>query len=141
MNIVFLDIDGVLQPYNADARFYLGKDDCKKTLKKLSNRFPNINFSEYDISDIIAVLYDWNEQAVSRLKYILESTNSRIIISSDWRSERLPNKMHDLLEIHNLGNYWFKDNIIIRENLSIPKIRHLEIEDSLSKYPIDNFVV
>ena len=141
MNIVFLDIDGVLQPYNAEARFYLGKNDCKKTLKKLSIDLPNIDYSQYDISDIIAVLYDWNDQAVARLKYVLDNTNSKIIISSDWRSERQPNKMHDLLEICNLGKYWFKDNIIVREALTLPKIRHLEIEDSLKKYPIDNFVI
>ena len=141
MNIVFLDIDGVIQPYNAQARFYMRKEDCKNTLMKLETDFPNTDYSQYDISDVIATLYDWNNQAVARIKYILDSTNSKIIVSSDWRSEKLPNKMHDLLQIHNLGDYWYKDNIILRDFNSLSEIRHLEIEDSLKKYPIDNYVI
>lgn len=140
MNIVFLDIDGVLQPYNAETRFYFNNIDQARALKRLKETV-KIDYSQYDISDVLAVAFDWNEQAVARLKYILDKTDSKIIISSDWRSEKYPNKMHDLLEIHQLGKYWFKDNVIIKETLPLPQIRHLEIEDSLKKYPIENFVV
>ena len=83
---------------------------------------------------------DWNEQAVARLKYILDETNAKIIISSDWRSHELPNKMLDLLRIHNLDKYWYADNII-SDLSSNPERRATEIKDSLERYNIDNFIV
>lgn len=140
MNIVFLDIDGVLQPYHAESRFYFTQEDFKRVSKRLLQQ-TGIDYSKYDISDVLAVVYDWNPQAVARLKYVLDATESKIIASTDWKSERFPNKMHDLLGIQGLGDYWFKDNIIVKEAKSLPEIRHLEIEDSLNKYPIDKFVV
>ncbi len=140
MNIVFLDIDGVLQPYHAESRFYFTEKDFKHVSERLLEK-TGIDYLQYDISDVLAVVYDWHPQAVARLKYILDSTESKIIASTDWKSDKYPNKIHDLLEIQGLGKYWYKDNIIIKDILPLPEIRHLEIEDSLRKYPIDNFVV
>ena len=112
MNIVFLDIDGVLQPHYAESRFYFTQEDFKGVAKRLFQQ-TGINYLQYDISDVLAVVYDWNPQAVARLKYILDSTESKIITSTDWKSDKYPNKMRDLLEIQGLGKYWYKDNIII----------------------------
>ena len=53
----------------------------------------------------------------------------------------MPNKMLDLLRIHNLDKYWFKDNIINEEYIPLVQKRALEIKDSLLRYPIDNFVI
>ncbi len=139
MNIVFLDIDGVLQPYNSGYRF-LNVD--KTIIEKLSILY-NTDYSRYDFWDVAAVYYDWDEQAVARLKYILNETNSKIIISSNWRSKTFPNKMIDLLKIHNLDNYWIADNIIFdyQENNTLAKRRSKEINHSLEKYNIKNFVI
>ncbi len=126
MNIVFLDIDGVLQPYNSGYRF-LNVD--KRIIRNLSMQY-NIDYSKYDFWDVASVYYDWDEQAISRLKYILDETNSKIIISSNWRSNIYPNKMRDLLTIQGLGNYWFADNIIFEyeENDTLAKRRAREID-------------
>ena len=137
MKIVFLDIDGVLQPHDSENRFYMSD---KSLVDELSKKH-NINYSDYSIYDVMAVYYDWDEQAIARLKYILEKTNAKIIISSDWRSEKKPNKMADLLEIHGLGKYWFADNEINHDYIPNPQRRALEIKNSLAKYPIEDFVV
>lgn len=141
MNIVFLDIDGVLQPYASNDRFYeIGKKE-KQLITDLSEKY-NVDYAKYNIYDILAVYYDWQKEAVSRLRHILECGNARIIISSDWRSEKLPNKMLDLLKIHDLGSYWFADNIILKNKFLMPwDIRYQEIINSLKQYSINNYVV
>ncbi len=140
MKAVFLDIDGVLQPYESENHFYEINKNTKKLVNDLSEKY-NIDYSKYSIFDVLMVYYDWNREAVKRLKYILDNTESKIIISSDWKSDKLPRKMHDLLKIHDLDKYWYCDNIIIKKPLLAQEIRHLEIEDSLNRYPIDNYVI
>ena len=138
MNIVFLDIDGVLQPHFSNYRF----NADNKIIEMLSKMY-SIDYFRYSFDDVAAVYYDWDEQSVCRLKYILDSTKSKIIISSDWRNNRLPNKMKDLLAIQGLNSYWFADNIELdyQPNNTYIKTRSMEIKDSLNRYSIDNFVV
>ena len=139
MNIVFLDIDGVLQPYDTKNNFYEFDKKNKKLINDLSEKY-NVDYQKY-LYDVLMVYYDWHPQAIARLKKLLEETNAKIIISSDWKSDKLPNKMHDLLKIHDLDKYRYSDNIIIKKPILTQEIRHLEIEDSLKRYPVDNFVV
>lgn len=140
MNIVFLDIDGVLQPYDSENRFYEINKKVKELVKNLSLKY-NTDFSKYSVYDILAVYYDWNIDAVNRLKYVLDETDSKIIISSDWRSSKDIHKMRDLLKIKDLDKYWLADNIIIKDGNSLVENRVLEINDSLKRYPIDNYVI
>ena len=140
MKVVFLDIDGVLQPYDTQNNFYSIDKQNKKLVTDLSIKH-NIDYAKYNIYDILMVYYDWHLKAIARLKSILDDTEAKIIISSDWKSEKLPDKMHDLLAIHDLDKYWYGDNIIIKKPLEAFEIRHLEIEDSLKRYPIDNYVI
>ena len=139
MNIVFLDIDGVLQPYDAEFRF-LNLD--RSIIDKLSLKY-GVDYSKYSFYDVAAVYYDWDEQAVSRLRYILNETNSKIITSSDWRNAKDLYKIRDLLKIYELDNYWLDDNIILKYELgdTFPLIRAREIKHSIDKYNLDNFVI
>ena len=137
MKVVFLDIDGVLQPYDSSNSFVLLD---KKQINAISKKY-NVDYSKYSISEVSSVYYDWNEQAIARLKYILDSTNSKIIISSDWKSMEYPYKMRDLLKLYDLDSYWVADNVILGEVKDFHMRRMLEIEDSLNRYSIDNYVV
>ncbi len=140
MKAVFLDIDGVLQPYSAEEHFYEIDKRAKALVAELSKKH-NVDFSQYNIIDVLATYYDWEEQAVARLKYILDTTGARIIASTDWRDEKRPRKIHDLLAIHSLNTYWHADNIILDRSMPFVERRALEIKDSLRRYPIDKFVV
>jgi len=140
VNIVFLDIDGVLQPYSSENNFYEINNKTKKLVENLSQKY-KIDYSKYNIYDILMTYYDWDESAVARLKYILDETSSKIIVSSNWRSEKNIYKMRDLLTIRSLGDYWFADNSILNYKLTFGEKRALEIKKSLFKYPIDNFVI
>ena len=137
MKVIFLDIDGVLQPYNSLSTF---ENIDKKIIHEFTRKF-SVDYFQYNISDISAVYYDWNEQAISRLKYALDQTNSKIIISSDWRIKEYPYKMRDLLKIVHLDNYWYSDNIIMDDIVDSAKRRSLEIKDSLERFNIENYVV
>ena len=137
MKVVFLDIDGVLQPYGSYYRF---NDLSVKLIEDISKK-KKIDYSKYSVYDVSSVYYDWDEQAVARLKYVLDSTNSKIIVSSDWRSKEHLYKMRDLLMIHDLGNYWYADNDILNVSSNLEERRALEIKDSLDRYEISNYVV
>lgn len=137
INIVFLDIDGVLQPYDAEMRF-MSVD--KSIIKELSEKF-DTDYNKYNFYDVCAVYYDWKQEAVDRLKYILDETNSKIIISSDWRNKFLPDKMKDLLKIQFLDQYYLADTPIFIKFHSIPQTRSEEIRSSIKEYNINNFVV
>ena len=140
MKVVFLDIDGVLQPYSSENKFYEINKQAKELVNSLSKKY-GVDYAKYCIYDILAVYHDWNNEAVERLRYVLKKTESRIIISSDWRNKKQPEKMRDLLRIHDLDKYWYTDNIIIKKHLPLDEIRYREITDSLNRYSIDNFVV
>ena len=137
MNVVFLDIDGVLQPYNSKERFL---HINPKIIDQLSEEY-GVDYDSYNIYDVCAAYYDWNRNALSLLKNILNETEAKIIMSTAWRDEKKPYKMRDLLKLHDLDKYWYCDNIIKHGLIFQPKRRVLEIEDSLDKYPIDNFAI
>ena len=137
MNVVFLDIDGVVQPPNSFERFkYMNYD----TIKSLTDKY-NTDYFKYDYYDVCAVYVDWLPSAVERLKYILDSTNSKIFISSNWRDTNYKNKMYDLLKIQGLDKYYYADNPYIIDGSSYYRNRAKEIDISLSKYDINNYVI
>ena len=136
MNIVFLDIDGVIQPYNTSI------DLNNKIIKKVLIQKFGVDYLKYDSLELYDVYYNWNKKALERLREILQQTNSKIIVSSDWRDENKPYKIKDYLRIHQLDDYWFEDNIIDKKYGMNPfKKRYMEISQSIYDYPITNFVI
>ncbi len=109
MKVIFLDIDGVLQPYGSRERF---EHDWQVLKNEMSEKY-NRDYSIYDPADIGACYYDWDKDAVDRIKRILKETGAKIVISSDWRSERLQDKMKDLLRIWDMEQYWVGETNII----------------------------
>ncbi len=103
MKVIFLDIDGVLQPPGSQRRFSVVQEDI---IKKLSD-FHHVDYSFYCDCDVTACYLDWNIDAVNRIKTILEKTNAKIVVSSDWQDKRYAFKMRDLLKLHGLDKYYF----------------------------------
>ena len=137
MKVIFLDIDGVLQPYNSRNRF---NNDLEALKQKLSQKY-NTDYSIYDSYDVGACYYDWDKNAVERIKLIVKETGAKIVISSDWRSEELKNKMKDFLKIWDMEQYWIGDTetafdgekVTMQEiykyiNIITPNLSYREIE-------------
>ncbi len=118
MKVIFLDIDGVLQPYKARERF---EHDLDETVKELSEKY-NIDYTIYNKYDVGACYYDWDVDAVNRIKKIIEKTGAKIVISSDWRmaadladpEKKQINKMLNFLRLWGLEEYLVGENDVYR---------------------------
>jgi hypothetical protein len=100
--VIFLDIDGVLQPYDSQKRFDHIKQ-IDELYQELYEKY-HVDYSEYNMYDVAAVYYDWDKNAIAELKRILEKTGAKIVVSSDWREETVDN-MVDFCRIYDLDDY------------------------------------
>lgn len=101
--VLFLDIDGVLQPYNNQFRF---DHDMAQTCRELAEKYGDPVYPTMDKYDVCAVVYDWDAEAVQRLKDVLDKTGARIVVSSDWRRWNGTDWMRALLRLHGLDPYF-----------------------------------
>lgn len=100
--VIFLDIDGVLQPTTAQERFNHDMDALKV---ELAEKYQDEHFLELDKYDVAAVYYDWDKTAVSRLYDLLWHCDAEIVLSSDWRQTKTLEDMRTLMKIHHLDEY------------------------------------
>lgn len=91
-NIIFLDIDGVLQPYNQRERF---DHDLDKLVDYLCDKYNDPIYGEMDKYDVGAAYYDWDDVAVGILtKLIRVSTQEDCIIADNYLLKMLTNKTY-----------------------------------------------
>ena len=100
-NIVFLDIDGVLQPWGKQDRVKHDMDALRAQLAQERNP----RYAELDKYDIAAVTYDWNPKAVERLRRICDEGDAEIIVSSSWRDFNPVRDLQLLFALHGLDKY------------------------------------
>jgi hypothetical protein len=100
--LLFLDIDGVLQPSTQKRFEHLNEIDELK--RQLSDKY-GFDYSGYDKYDLLAVYYDWDKVAVAELRRILDTTDAKIVISSDWRVFHPMSRMKDFFRIYDLADY------------------------------------
>ncbi|MDR1973767.1 MAG: hypothetical protein LBQ31_03725 [Bacteroidales bacterium] len=137
--VLFLDIDGVLQPTSSRERFEHLKD-IDSLYKQLFDTY-GVDYSVYPNYDVAAVYYDWDKQSVTELKRILETTGANIVLSSDWRQNPAPNRMLNFFRMHDLDKYFIDctpksvSEAKIKEYRNIREERSIEILEYLKEHP------
>lgn len=131
--VIFLDIDGVLQPLSANERF---KHNLKELRKELAKNFNNERYLELNEYDLGAVYYDWDQKAIANLKKLISETNAEIVISSSWRLQSSLEKLRYLFKIHDL------DGFVKDQTPTSSDSRNTEISEFLeSNKDITHFVI
>ena len=100
--VVFLDIDGVIQPTSSEERF---NHDLNETCRMLAERFGDQGFLRLDKYDVGAVYYDWPDEAVRNLKRLLDNCGAELVLSTNWKDYRPMDDMRRLFHIHDLDRY------------------------------------
>lgn len=122
MNIIFLDIDGVLN-YQ---KYFKGQKDLRINYSKL------LNYKNYQTKVLIQLL-DIVPNKLYLLKEIINNTNSKVVISSSWRNL----KIYPLIE-----EYLINMGIpIIGITPYIDSKRGLEIKTYLKENLVDNYII
>lgn len=101
-HVVFLDIDGVLQPCSSQKRF---EHDMEQTRADIAEKMGDSRCLELDKYDVAAVYYDWHEKAVQNLHSLIKQCGAEIVISSDWKRSKSIEQLKLLFRIHGLDSY------------------------------------
>ena len=132
-NIVFLDIDGVIQGYSNQSRFNM---DEMKLRKYLVDKYNDSIYSVIDFYDLLAAYFDWDEIALGYLKDILRSHNAYLVIHSGWRETVSKEHLIALFKLYDMDGYILdvlptgKKEIVIQDYLnSHPEILNYAVID------------
>ena len=101
-SIVFLDIDGVLQPCWSVKRH---DHDLDRNRIEVAENLGDSSYLKMDKYDIGAVCYDWESEAVENLRQLLVSCKAQIVLSTGWKWTRTIDEMKRLFRIYNLDQY------------------------------------
>ena len=124
--IIFLDVDGVIQPFRNQERF---NHDLKELRKYLAREYNNDEYLEMDRFDLGAVCFDWDEDVVDRVKRLCVQVPAQIVITSTLRRYFPLSRIKDYFRLHDLDQY------IVGE---IPKIRDKSRCENLTIYMENN---
>ena len=141
--VIFLDIDGVIR--HNGSLLYLDYD-LSDLAYNLTQQYKT-NYQQYSKEELGVVYYDWDREAIERLKHIVQQTGAKIVITSTWREQGLQ-RLIDFFRLYGLENVIIgmtdklnsKDKDII-SNHKYYNVRTLEILKYLHNHPeIESYV-
>ncbi len=100
--IVFLDIDGVLQPIYNEKRFDI---DMEALQHELAEKFDDDIYLKIDKYDVAAIWVDWEKEAVENLKALLDQTGAKLVLSTSWRRFHVHKELIAMFRLHGLEGY------------------------------------
>ena len=134
--VIFLDIDGVLQPAANQRRF---RHDLDALRRELADELGNEVYLEHDKYDLGAIRYDWDADAVELLRGLCEDFGAQIVVSSDWRRGKSVATLKEYFHVQRLGDHVRDKTTDEREAFGE---RAEEIREYLDTHPeIERFVI
>lgn len=134
--VIFLDIDGVLQPGEAQHRF---RHDLEELRRRLASQFGDQAYLELDRYDLGAIYYDWDRPAVERLRGLCADFGAEIVVSSAWRSRKSIRVLQAYFRLHDLHHYVTD---VTGEEVGPPHFRAAEVRAYLDAHPeVERFVI
>ena len=106
-NILFLDIDGVIQPYHNQERF---NHDMDKTVEFLCKKYNTDIYKTMDKYDVCAAFYDWDDSAIGFIKKLVYEYSFKIVFSTGWREYNNLEQLKALFLLYDLDEFCI-DNI------------------------------
>ena len=135
VRVVFLDIDGVLQPTASQKRF---GHDLVALREDLADRY-GAEYREFNEYDLGAVVHDWEAGAVARLRALCADHDASIVVSSDWRLQRSVAQLRALFRLHDLHHLVADRTCDPHDG---PHYRAGEVKQYLDTHPeIERFVI
>lgn len=101
MKVVFLDIDGVLFPCRGRKFESCNLDKVKEQLCKRDY----LLFHDMNEYDLAMVYTGWKQEAITRLKTLLDKCDAKVIVSSSWKFTRSVKALKQLFGIYGLEDY------------------------------------
>ncbi len=134
--VIFLDIDGVLQPPMNQARF---KHDLEVLRRTIAEDFSDGSYFDLDEYDLGAIYYDWDKEAVELLRNLCQDFGAEIVVISDWRRSKSVDQLKAYFRIHHLDQYVTDKT---DEGGTAPYYRAGEVKAYLDLHPsIERFVI
>lgn len=96
-NVIFLDIDGVIR--HNGSLLYLDYD--LSTLPSNLTKQYKTNYQKYNKEELGVVYYDWDKEAIERLRCIIQQAGAKIVITSTWREKGLQ-RLIDFFRLYGL---------------------------------------
>ena len=138
--VIFLDIDGVLQPLSSQHRF---EHDLDELRTQLAIKYKNDDYLLMDRYDLGAVYYDWDLDAVERLRKLCIDFNAEIIITSSWIDYSALSRLKEYFKLHGLDIYIGGNISVVGRSSRVAKIaEYLEQHQDVDRFVIldDAFV-
>ncbi|MCD7840008.1 MAG: hypothetical protein LUG46_05190 [Erysipelotrichaceae bacterium] len=141
MKVIFLDIDGVLQPYNNEYAFR-NKIPRDLLIKYISLKYQRDYFRHYSL-EVRYCLLDWDAKAIRRIRRICEETDAEIVMSTGWRPSTYgkndPTHLRDLLHIWDLDKYYQGETDVLLSEYSKLSKKMDKAKEYLKDYDVEGF--